>query len=141
MKLKTILTIVLVTAVAGVLFSGYLSYNTLFADGCEEAIVSCGVEPIEIFGLPTCVYGLAMFIIVTILVSIALTKENPRNLQTAILVLSIAGVLFAGYLTYYEMFVQKASELPACAYGLILYIIILIFSIIGIRKPSDNINA
>ncbi|MFA5135666.1 MAG: vitamin K epoxide reductase family protein [Patescibacteria group bacterium] len=141
MKLKTTFFIILAIAATGVLFSGYLSYNSLLADGCDDAIVSCGVEPIEIFGLPTCVYGLAMFAVVAVLAAIGIPKERALGLLRAVLILSVAGVLFAGFLTYYELFVQDAQEFPACGYGLILYVGILIVTLVGNRSNHNAVES
>ncbi|MBU3935400.1 hypothetical protein KJ909_01880 [Patescibacteria group bacterium] len=58
--LKTISVI----AMAGVLFSGYLSYGELFKGSCDLTGVSCGAN--NVGGVPACVYGLVMYIIVLI---------------------------------------------------------------------------
>ncbi len=141
MKSKTSLSIILAIAIFGILFSGYLSYYTLFTTGCTEAIISCGGgEPVEIFGLPTCVYGLFMYIVVTILTILAIKKESALGIRKAILVIAIVGVLFSGSLSYYELFMQDTefTELPACVYGLIMYVTILIFSICSVRKQVQK---
>jgi len=71
--------------------------------------------------------------------------------QTALKTLfwvSLVGVLFSGYLSYTEIFQQvcalgslgtcstKVFTLPSCVYGLVMYIVILIFSIIGLRSKE-----
>lgn len=53
------LQIILVISVAGILFSGYLSYHELFAKKCK---FGCSTK--HIVGLPPCVYGLVMYAIV-----------------------------------------------------------------------------
>ena len=59
----------------------------------------------------------------------------------AILVLSIAGMLFSGYLSYYELF-KKACPiggcssllgLPACVYGFAMYIAVFAISLLGLK--------
>jgi len=60
-----------------------------------------------------------------------------------IFIISLAGVLFSGYLSYTEIFKQTCVlgegtctdvfRLPACVYGLVMYLILLIVSWMGIR--------
>ena len=56
---KKSLQSILALSVAGILFSGCLSYGELFATSC----VSCGAAG-SILGLPACVYGFAMYVII-----------------------------------------------------------------------------
>jgi len=75
---KKTLQVILVLAIAGVLFSGYLSYYELFVpEGCGEAIVNCGDKSVTIASLPACVYGFVMYL--TILVLTALSLLNKKN--------------------------------------------------------------
>lgn len=75
--LKT-LKIILILAIAGVLFSGYLSYYELLSPaGCSDAIVSCGDKGFTIAELPACVYGFFMYLAILILTLWSiLTKKN-----------------------------------------------------------------
>lgn len=66
--------------------------------------------------------------------------------QTALRILfwiSLAGVLFSGYLSYTEIFQQtcaigtcsaKVFTLPSCVYGFVMYLVGLIVSIIGLKS-------
>lgn len=65
-----------------------------------------------------------------------------------ILFFNIAGALFSGFLTVQKLTTntcilgeacQKVGPLPACAYGLIIYLIILITSIAGLRSNEKKI--
>jgi uncharacterized membrane protein len=68
--------------------------------------------------------------------------------QTALktlLGISIAGVLFSGYLSYTELFQQVCAlgtcsttvlSVPSCVYGFVMYLIGLIISIIGLRSKE-----
>ena len=58
MKAKTALKIILGVAILGILFSGYLSYTELFQKTC--ALGTCA----SVSGIPVCVYGLIMYLIV-----------------------------------------------------------------------------
>jgi uncharacterized membrane protein len=63
--------------------------------------------------------------------------------------ISIAGMLFSGYLTYTEVFAHfcgaaklglgsctNVFKVPACVYGFFMYTIILIISIIGLKAKK-----
>jgi uncharacterized membrane protein len=66
MAKKNYLNALLVIAVLGMLFSGYLTYM-------EFNGVSC--QAISILGLPPCVYGFAMYLVVGILALLALRAK------------------------------------------------------------------
>jgi uncharacterized membrane protein len=61
------LRIVLAISVLGLLFSGYLTYQ-------EFNGVSC--QAISILGLPPCVYGFLMYLVVGIIALVALGTER-----------------------------------------------------------------
>ena len=62
MKKETALKAILVISIAGMLFSGYLSYTELFAKFC-----AMGGTCSSVVGLPACVYGFFMYLIVFII--------------------------------------------------------------------------
>ncbi len=77
MSIKKALTIVFIISIAGLLFSGYLSYYELFVPtGCSEAIVSCGTKNVTIANLPACVYGFFMYLVIFLLSGFALLQDN-----------------------------------------------------------------
>jgi uncharacterized membrane protein len=61
-----------------------------------------------------------------------------------ILIISIAGLLFSGYLSYYELFKkicplgacssQNIAGIPVCVYGFIIYLLVFVISILGLRS-------
>jgi hypothetical protein len=74
--------------------------------------------------------------------------QNRTALLT-ILIISIVGIIFSGYLSYTELFAGfcGASELgmgsctnvfqvPACVYGLVMYLAVFIFSLIGLKNKN-----
>lgn len=139
MKSKSVYIIAIVLGLAGMVLSGYLSWYTLWGPGCTETIITCGgAEPILIFGLPTCVYGFVMYLAVTVLALIGLGKPSATAIMKTVLVIAVVGVAFSGFLSYYEIFVQETAldSLPACVYGLFLYILLLIFVIVGLRSTG-----
>lgn len=82
MPYKRTLQVILVIAIAGLLFSGYLSYYELFSEaGCGEAIISCGEKNFEIADLPACVYGFIMYLVIFGLTasSLWLNRQEQQN--------------------------------------------------------------
>jgi uncharacterized membrane protein len=69
MNQRTSLKIILVIAIAGILFSGYLSFNELFKGICPLGCTS-------VFNLPACVYGLIMYLIVFIISLLGLNSKK-----------------------------------------------------------------
>lgn len=73
-------------------------------------------------------------------------EVNKMEKQTALKTLfwiTLAGVLFSGYLSYTEIFQQscaigtcnsKVFTIPSCVYGIVIYLMCLIISIIGLRS-------
>jgi len=67
---------------------------------------------------------------------------GKRSAIITILIVSILGVLFSGYLTYLELFKKicafgycvTVNGIPTCLYGFILFFIILIASILGLAS-------
>ena len=59
---KKALSLIMVIAVGGMMFSGYLSYGELFSGSCGVGGVDCGEKLIA--GLPACVYGFFMYTVV-----------------------------------------------------------------------------
>lgn len=79
MKPKTALKSIFGLAIAGTLFSGYLTYYELFVPaGCSEAIVNCGPNPVNIANLPACVYGFLMYVTILTITSLALFKKKEK---------------------------------------------------------------
>lgn len=76
MKQKTALFVIGIIALGGLLFSGYLSYNELFAGGCNLNFISCGTRTGPIFGLPACVYGFFMYLTVFIITLFGLRNKS-----------------------------------------------------------------
>lgn len=125
----------------GVLLSGYLTYWNLIGPSCHVGplnwLVSCGGPgKVLIIGLPTCVYGFGMFMTVLLLSLIAIITKPKRGLAIVLMGLGTLGTLFSSVLIVYEIWILKLSfsGLPACVYGLILYLGILITSIFAYRS-------
>ncbi len=73
MKKQTALLVILIISIAGLLFSGYLSYSELFNATCPFGGCS------NLLGLPTCVYGFVMYLAVFIITLLGLTSKDKRR--------------------------------------------------------------
>lgn len=68
---------------------------------------------------------------------------EAKKYLKAIFIISLIGVLFSGYLSYIEITTETCKlesscssflMMPACVYGLVMYFIIMLISLIGIKK-------
>ncbi len=124
--------VILTFALLGVLLSGYLSYWVLFGPSCHAgpiAWLSCGSQPVKLLGVPTCVFGLAMFAAVAGL-ALASLSNFRASVRRALLIVGSVGVAFSAGLSIYEIWWLKPEILPACVYGFFFYVGILTVTII-----------
>jgi len=77
MKKERALKIILIISIAGMLFSGYLSYTELFAGFCGSAELGMG-QCTNVFYIPACVYGFFMYLAVLIISLVGL-KDKRRK--------------------------------------------------------------
>ena len=84
---------------------------------------------------------------ITLIYNGYMTKSNSLKI---ILIISIVGVLFSGFLSYRELFLGECAVgviscgvntppifgLPACVYGLVMYTLVLTFSVLGLRAKK-----
>ena len=71
---------------------------------------------------------------------------KPESSLRAILILSILGMLFSGWLSYGELFggtcpvggCAKLGPLPTCVYGFIMYLLVFIIAWMGMSKPREK---
>lgn len=135
--------LILYFSALGTLLSGYLSYHTLFRpEGCGQALITCGAKPVEFFGVSQCVYGFVFFVIVLVVGILGLTmKERVQQLMNLQVILGIAGTLFAGGLSYYELWIQepKPAVMPSCVYGFFLFLGVLLTAYLArqVLTPSN----
>ncbi len=131
MKNASYLKTVLVLALGGTLFAGYLSGVRLFTKTCAFS------EPCPYFlGVSACWYGLGMFSFMLIASALAVMKKiRASAAKKIILAVSFAGILFAGYFTFVEVaswlraVTRYALVLPTCAYGLFFYLLLFFLSV------------
>jgi len=76
---------------------------------------------------------------------------KPKNALLTILIISVAGILFSGYLSYGELFNGTCSatsfvhcgswsfaDLPACVYGLVMYTAVFSISLLGYARTKKS---
>lgn len=146
MNTRPFLLITLYFSVLGLLLSGYLTYYTYFSDasmGCGGALISCGgVNPVKIFGVSQCAYGLVMFMATTGIAIAGLYATKTKRLVMSLLVVSVVGTLFAGVLSAYELWwrIPRPLTMPSCVYGFFLYLGILITTLFVLNQTKDPIS-
>jgi len=121
-----------VLAVAGTLFSGYMSATKFFSQACPFNELCT-----EVFGLPACYYGFVMF--AALLVLSAMQLFNKKKLLKPIKWVSVAGMLFSGYLSVIEITTSAGNYslgLPTCAYGFVFYLLVFIFALLAVKKKK-----
>lgn len=132
MNAKPFLLITLYFSALGLLLSGYLTYYTYLSGasaGCGIALISCGgANPVKIFGVSQCAYGLVMFVATATIAIIGMYATTIQRLLSSLFIVSVIGTLFAGVLSAYELWwrLPKPSTMPSCVYGFFLYLGILI---------------
>lgn len=70
MKKQVALILILIISIAGMLFSGYLSYGELIRKACSLGRCS------SLGGIPVCVYGFVMYLIVFIISVLGITSKK-----------------------------------------------------------------
>lgn len=140
MNTKPFFLIMLYFSVLGVLLSGYLSYQTLFApEGCGQALMTCGTDPVRFFGVPQCILGFVFFLAVGVVSALGALTDKGSKLVTAQVSLSLAGTLFAGGLSYYELWIREPAPtaMPSCVYGFFLFLGVLLAALL-VRQESGQ---
>ena len=133
----------LFVGILGVLFSGYLSAVKFFTSTCAFN------EPCPYFlGYPACWYGFGLFLIIFITAVLGIWEKISKQKMAEVLsIVSGLGIIFAGYFTIPEIKIMLSGAetsyslgLPTCAYGLIFYILIFIFSVTQLRRKEIGAN-
>ncbi|HOU79030.1 MAG TPA: hypothetical protein PK255_00240 [Candidatus Pacearchaeota archaeon] len=77
MRKECALKIIFIISIAGLLFSGYLSYTELIAGYC--AVSDSGVGGCtNIAGIPVCVYGFVMYLVIFVISLLGLRSKSKR---------------------------------------------------------------
>ena len=131
----------LVLSVAGLGFAGYLSGVKLFTHTCAFN-ESCPY----FLGYPACYYGFTMYLLLTVFSCLLLfSRIEKRKNILGIRVVSLLGILFAGYFTLKEIPVlfnegigAYVLGLPTCALGLVFYVLIFVISSVYLSKNNNT---
>jgi uncharacterized membrane protein len=75
--MKALLLLILVVAAGGLAFSGYLTYRELFASA-PSSCTPVG-EPGSMLGAPPCIYGFFMYLTITIMAVLGLTRRRASS--------------------------------------------------------------
>ena len=138
MNTKDIPNYIIVVALAGALFSGWLTFSKLVLGNCplREACA-------YLLGLPTCVYGFVLFgtILVLALLLKMDAKKYPQNMLWINRV-ALFGILFSGYYSVVELLFPSCPLqpciysliLPSCVYGLVMYVLVWVLSNNAMKK-------
>lgn len=125
-RMRTMLVLV---ALAGILFSGYLTAGKLFTGSCP---ITEGCP--YFIGWPACVYGLLMFSGILIAAFLYTRTKNDEKKSAYLNYagwIAVAGILFSGYFSATEILFPSCAIkpctytliLPTCVYGLAMYIL------------------
>lgn len=123
-------------ALAGVLFSGYLTYTKLFSGTCA---LNEGCS--YFMGLPTCLFGFVLYVSIFIISIFALSSK--KHFRRTIGIISFCGILFSGYFSLYEIFFAPLNMFngasytlgfPSCFYGFLMFIVVFF---IAMKKPKE----
>lgn len=126
-------------SLAGTAFSGYLSGVKLFSKTCAFG------ETCPFFlGYPACYYGFVLFLLLTVLSGMLLWgSANTRKTLNLLGVISVLGVLFAGYYTLIELpvlfsagFSAYMLGLPTCALGLVFFVAVLVVALVARTRAA-----
>jgi len=70
--------LILLLAIAGLCFSGYLSYRELWGAPGAATCTPVG-EPGSALGAPPCIYGFFMYLAITVLTAIVLVRRRAER--------------------------------------------------------------
>lgn len=124
----------------GLMLSGYLTYYVLFTTGgCHTGFLpflNCGSNPVTFWGVPQCVVGFSMYLILAVVTVMGLYSPKKKGIMMTVLSFGVLGTLFSASLSVYELFIQtpRPTQLPACVYGFFFYLGVLIVSALGLRS-------
>lgn len=131
--MKAFIVFLLVLALAGLIFSGYLSAVKFFSGSCAFN-ESCPY----FLGYPACWYGFAMYLVMFIVTLLALIWQTaPRTAFKIDVAVAFLGIIFAGSFVVQEVAASRVTGtlgLSTCAYGLIFYTAIFITALGALGK-------
>ena len=127
---------IFIFSLIGLLFSGYLTFTKLILGNCPLT------EGCPTFlGYPACYFGFVLFLILFTISISALLELNKTKLKLLIYI-SLLSIIFATYSTIKEYVSPSCLNgvcdysllLPTCVYGLAIYLVIFILSLITLKE-------
>lgn len=118
--------------VAGILISLYLTYTKLTSTPIVCKFGNC--EAVQnskystLFGIPVAVYGVLFYFL---LLFINLNRQTYPQLEKAMHVWLLWGIIFSAYLTYLELFIIKAI----CMWCVISFANIITIYVVYLLRP------
>lgn len=102
-----------VLAIAGIAVAGYLSYTAYNHEALTCSIGDCVTvqtsDYATLMGIPIALLGLGMYLSVLVLGALRLLQPDFEDIATfASFAIVLAGAIYAGYLTYVEIWVIEA---------------------------------
>ena len=136
--MKKYINTIFIFSLIGFLFSGYLSFTKLILGECPLT-EGCPT----FFDYPACYFGFGFFTILLVL-SILLFKKADKTRLKSVFYVSLLAIIFAIYSTIKEYMFPSCLNgicdysllLPTCVYGLAMYIVIFIMSMLSIKRSA-----
>jgi len=144
-KKNKYLKIIFTFSLIGTLFAGYLTVSKLLGacaikEGCPYFL-----------GLPSCMYGLVMYIIILVASSLILFKDCKKVelMKKIIFTTGLVGVIFALYSSVKEIMYPNCLNgvceytlgMPICIYGLIMFTIVFITTVLMKKADRKTISS
>ena len=78
MTMKRALQVILGIGIVGLSFSGYLSYQELFATKAVQSCPNLGA-PGTVLGYPACIYGFFMYLAIVVVAALGLRRRGGTD--------------------------------------------------------------
>ena len=141
-KSLTLKLAIIILGLIGMCISGYLTYIhyrdlssiCLFGTGCDNVLSS---QYSSIWGIPLALFGLLMYIVLTLLViwSFRIEEECQNRLDLGMYGIALSGTLFTVYLYYLEIF-EIHSFCTWCIGSSLLIFSLLMITVINLAAAS-----
>lgn len=130
--------------IAGVAVAGYLTYVHYNAGALVCGIGDCSIvqasQYSKMFGIPIAIFGLFMYLAILALIIVRDRSAEMEDIaSTGILVLLIAGTIYAVYLTYLEIAVIRAI-CQWCVISAIITVLLLTVESIRFARSWNTLD-
>ncbi len=146
--INRIRTTIWITALVGLLTSGYLTYVKVFDTPiyCTPGLGDCSTvnssSYSELWGIPIAIFGILSFLAIFLFVFLGERLKLVNQYQVLVIFgISFFGFLYSLYLTYLEIFVIQAVCQWCVLSGLCMTIIFAASMIWLKQKQESNLNS